>query len=167
MYAQNEKLTILFKRAANLTGRMAPIVAKMDKAKELNPKLKLDTTLLKQAVKDVQIIVGELIGPNAFKEIQGDLKETVKRNDLGTRLKRYSRIITPGLTITRFTERLTVLGIEFSVLLGEFTLLLEKDDPAAEEAMKVETPQSASPDVGAAGIGAATPAQPSQNSPPA
>jgi hypothetical protein len=167
MYAQNQKLAILFIRTANLTKRMGPIVEKLDAAKLKNIKLQVDTTILKQYVLDIQTIIGELLGPTAYKEIEGSLQAKAKdsRNTLYGKLARYGRILAPATTIARFNERLILLGIEFSALLGEFTFQIEKEDSPELNAL-VDAPPGVPPeaDTKAAEIGAA---QPSQNSPPA
>jgi hypothetical protein len=167
MYAQNQKLAILFTRTATLTKRMGPIVEKLDAAKLKNIKLQVDTTVLKQYVLDIQTIIGELLGPTAYKEIEGSLQAKAKesRTTLYGKLARYGRILVPATTIARFNERLILLGIEFSVLLGEFTFQIEKEDSPELNAL-VDAPPGVPPeaDTKAAETGAA---QPSQNSPPA
>lgn len=128
MYFLNKKLTDLFKRAERLTSRMLPVLKAIEERK-----LSLNTADVRDAATQLQQTIGELLGPQALKEINEARKE-INQDALGpksksawvNRLKRYGRILSPAMTLTRFNEQLLYLGLEFSVLQGEFAVALDK-----------------------------------------
>lgn len=143
MYFLNKKLTQLFKRAERLTRRMLSVLKTIQDRNIQD----IDTTGVRDAAEQLQITIGELIGPQALKEINDARKEsgglaTGQRSSWMGRLKRYGRMLAPASTITRFNEQLLYLVAEFGVLQGEFAIRLDRLPPeqAAAAAAQAETP---------------------------
>lgn len=160
IYFLNKKLTGLFKRAAGLTSRMLPVIDAVE-ARNLG----LNTSEVREAAIRIQMTIGELIGPQALKEIndarQGPALGT-GRSSWMARLNRYGRMVAPAATLSLFNEQLLYLGLEFSVLQGEFAILLDKLPPAqaASVAAAAGTPidsNTVPASIGAATEGAANP----------
>lgn len=170
MYLLNKRLTELFKRAERLTSRMLPVLQAIEKRK-----LGLNTADVRDAATQLQTTIGELLGPQALKDIN-DARKTTNQTALGpkgdltwmNRLNRYGRILTPSLTLARFNEQLLYLGLEFSVLQGEFAVALDKlpAGEAASVAAAAETkvdPTTLQAETGAAVEGANKPPQTDPN----
>lgn len=166
VYFLNKRLTSLFKRAERLTSRMLPVLQAIEQRK-----LGLNTADVRVAAEELQKTIGELLGPQALREIN-EARKTAGQTELGTgrsswmsRLNRYGRMASPSMTLTRFNEQLLYLGLEFSVLQGEFAVALDRlpAPEAAALATVAETPvnPSAVPaSTAAAEEGATTPPPP-------
>lgn len=166
VYFLNKRLTSLFKRAERLTSRMLPVLQAIEQRK-----LGLNTADVRIAAEELQKTIGELLGPQALKDIN-EARKTAGQTELGmgrsswmSRLNRYGRMASPSMTLTRFNEQLLYLGLEFSVLQGEFAVALDRlpASEAASLATVAETPvnpNAVSATTDAAVVGAITPAPP-------
>jgi hypothetical protein len=161
MYAQNKKLTVLFKRTSRLLKRLTSVLTSMKDAEERNA-FQLDTSDVDEDIKELQRTIGELIGPEAFKEIENTGVKPEERNTLMSRINRFVRRVAPESTIRKFNEQLIQLALDFSVLQGEFAIKLEGITTAlaAEIAKAGKTPPPVAPDVTEAKKGANNPPPP-------
>lgn len=143
IYFLNKKLTSLFKRAERLTSRMIPVLDVIE-----SRKLGLKTADVRDAATQIQTTIGELLGPNALKEInevRGSAAIETTRSSWMARLKRYGRMVAPAATLTLFNEQLLYLGLEFSVLQGEFAVALDKLPTEEAAAVAAQAGKSGDP----------------------
>lgn len=130
MYAQNQKLNTLFKRSAKLVDRVIKVLNSMKAAAERRAfKEPLDDTDVRNDATELQRTIGQLIGPEAFKEIQSLGDQAKDRNTLAARFQRFLRRVAPDSAIQKFKEQLNQLALDFSVLQGEFAVRLEELTP--------------------------------------
>jgi hypothetical protein len=157
IYAQNQKLTVLFKRTAKLVNRMQKVLTSMKAAAEKRV-FDLDDTDVRDDANELQRTIGELIGPDAFKEIQASGIEGQDRNTLTSRFQRFIRRVAPESTIRKFNEQLIQLSLDFSVLQGEFAVRLEELTPvlAKEIVGQGKSTGNVTPNIAAANQGAIT-----------
>lgn len=135
IYYLNKKLTRLFQRTEKLTRRILPVLNAIEEANKRRG-WNLDTKDVRDDASQIQVTIGELIGPQALKEINEAAKSagqaelgTTGRNSWAGRLKRLGRIIAPASDIANFNEQLIQLSLDFSVLQGEFAIQLESLSP--------------------------------------
>jgi hypothetical protein len=142
---------------------MTAVLTSMKAAEERRgDEFKLDVSDVKEDTKELQRTIGQLIGPEAFKEIENTEVKPEERKTLMSRINRLVRRVAPDSVIRRFNEQLTQLALDFSVIQGEFAVKLEKLTPtdATEIAKAGDTPLQVAPDTTAAKEGATTPPPP-------
>jgi hypothetical protein len=97
----------------------------------------LDDTDVRNDAEELQRTIGQLIGPEAFKEIQSLGDQAKDRNTLAAKFQRFLRRVAPDSAIQKFKEQLNQLALDFSVLQGEFAVRLEELTPIlAQEVVK-------------------------------
>lgn len=116
-YAQNKKLSNLFKQTARLLKKINTLYSRLKAIANKKYNVDIDVSAVTNDINELNDVVARIAGPNTLKEIQENNTSIVRKKSFFSRVK---GVLFPEGVIANFREKIVNLSLSFNMLQSSF-----------------------------------------------
>ena len=136
-YAQNKKLSNLFKQTARLLNKINTLYSRLKVIAAKKYKVQIDISQVTSDINELNDMIARIAGPDTLKEIQQNGASIVKKKSF---LSRVKGILFPEGVISNLREKIVNLSLSFNMLQSEFVIILADPDNEYLANLVTDTP---------------------------
>jgi len=136
-YAQNKKLSSLFKQTARLLKKINTLYSRLKAIANKKYKVDIDVSQVTNDITELNDVIARIAGPNTLKEIQENNVNLVRKKSFFSRVK---GVLFPEGVIANFREKIVNLSLSFNMLQSEFLIILADPDNEYIADLVTDTP---------------------------
>lgn len=135
-YAQNKKLSKLFKQTAVLVKKINTLYSRLKAIANKKYNVDIDVTTVSNDINELNDVIARIAGPNTLKEIQQNISIARKKSFFS----RVKGVLFPEGVIANFREKIVNLSLSFNMLQSEFLIILADPDNEYIADLVTDTP---------------------------